>query len=161
MKPIPEALLAIAFAALLGGCDAPVSAQPRSDPAPMPAPTLTEDQRPVTVTGAVRAFTRAPTGEVDGFVMRDGTVVHFPTYLSKRVTAFVGTGGALRVMGVMTTGRDRDGQSVLEAQTISNLETNRTMRLSGAPPVDQGPAGAGAAPEERDGAEAAGPPVVR
>jgi hypothetical protein len=73
-------------AAVLGGVVLPlhvglvwaeVKAQPPGD----------SDSR--TVRGRVQRFTTAPKGEVDGMVLDDGTVVHWPPHLENKVTAVV------------------------------------------------------------------------
>jgi hypothetical protein len=74
-----------------------------------------------TVRGTVREFTNAPRGEVDGFVLDDGTVVHWPPHLQDRFTAIVAKGDRVKATGWMET--PPAGDTHLEVQTLTNLRT--------------------------------------
>jgi hypothetical protein len=99
--------------------------------APDPSDAGTARQEPVTATGTVRSFTYAATGAADGFVLSDGTAVHFPAYLGQQVTAFVAHDARVRVTGLLVAGTDRDAARLLEARTITDLRSNRTLTVTG------------------------------
>lgn len=84
-----------------------------------------------TASGRVQQFTKAPLGEVDGCVLDDGTVVHWPPHLERRVTRVVSRGDRIRVTGCMETGPA--GDTHLEAQAISDLSTGGSVELDAAP----------------------------
>jgi hypothetical protein len=63
------------------------------------SPELEMPQRQ-TATGVVKSFTRAPTGEVDGFELEDGTTVHYPPSLQKQVAATITKNSPVRVTGL-------------------------------------------------------------
>src|SRR5512135_3782272 len=104
-----RAPLAVGFLALLLVC-VEVKAQP---------PGFGE---PSTVQSTVRSFTTAPMGEVDGAVLDDGTVIHWPPHLADRFTGIVARGDRVRVAGRMEIGPA--GDTHLEVQTATNLRTN-------------------------------------
>jgi hypothetical protein len=89
-----------------------------------------------TAQGTVRRMTTAPMGEIDGAVLDNETVLHWPPHLSERFTAIVATGDRVRAVGWMETGPD--GDTHLETQTITNLRTN-AARENDAPPLGPGP----------------------
>ena len=79
------------------------------------------------VEGRVQSMTTAPMGEIDGAILDDGTVIHWPPHLADRFTAIVARGEQVSVSGWMETGPGVDTH--LEAQTVTNLRTN--ARVSG------------------------------
>ena len=85
-----------------------------------------------TVQGTVRRMTTAPMGEVDGAVLDDGTVLHWPPHLSQRFTSVVTTGDRVRALGWKETGPE--GDTRLEARTITNLRTNAASENDALPP---------------------------
>jgi hypothetical protein len=89
-----------------------------------------------TAQGTVRRMTTAPMGEIDGAVLDNGTVLHWPPHLSERFVSIVTTGDRVRAVGWMETGPE--GDTHLEAQTITNLRTNASGE-NDAPPVGPGP----------------------
>ena len=90
-----------------------------------------------TAEGTIQRLTTAPMGEVDGAVLDDGTVIHWPPHLADRFTAVVTRGDRIRVTGRMETGPA--GDSHLEVQTVANLRTSASAESDGAlatlPPV--------------------------
>jgi hypothetical protein len=56
------------------------------------------------VQGTIERFTTAPMGEVDGAVLDDGTVIHWPPHLADRFSAMLARGDRIRVSGSMETG---------------------------------------------------------
>ena len=138
----------VALAMCWVGTQAASAQQPASPPAPGIA---TEPQKSITVTGSVRHFTHAATGDVDGFVLDDGTTIHFPAYLSRQVTALVSEKARVRVAGLLLAGSDADAARLLEARTITDLRSNRTLTVTGT-----GSAQPGSAVSGDDAAGAAG-----
>jgi len=94
-------------------------------------PVLMETAATQTTTGVVKSFTRAPTGEVDGFELDDGTTVHYPPSLQPAITAAVLKNNRVRVTGLVGPGLGTGTKpaKLLEAQTITNLTTNQTLEL--------------------------------
>ena len=84
-----------------------------------------------TVQGKVESFTTAPLGEVDGAVLDDGTVVHWPPHLGDRIANMIGKGDRIRATGWMETGPA--GDTHLEIQSLTNLRTERFVRPAGWP----------------------------
>jgi len=85
-----------------------------------------------TVTGVVKEMTAAPKGEVDGAVLDDGTVIHWPPHLADRFTGIVARGDRIRVIGWMETGPR--GDTKLEVRTVTNLRTNAARQNDDEPP---------------------------
>jgi hypothetical protein len=87
-----------------------------------------------TAQGTVRSLTTAPMGEIDGAVLDDGTVIHWPPHLADRFRTVVARGDQLKVSGWMETGPE--GDSHLEVQAVTNLRTNTSIRneVIGSPP---------------------------
>ncbi len=92
-----------------------------------------------TVEGVIRRFTSAPRGEVDGAVLEDGTVIHWPPHREDRFAKIASKGDRVRVTGRMETGPE--GDSHLEVQNLTNLRTNRSGVNDGPPPPDRRRAG--------------------
>ncbi len=87
--------------------------------------------------GRVQSFTTAPMGEVDGAVLDDGTIIHWPPHLADRFTSVAAKGDRIRIAGRMETGPE--GDTHLEAQTVTNLRTNTTAENDfGPPPLGPG-----------------------
>ena len=78
----------------------------------------------MTVRGAVKEFTTAPRGEVDGLMLGDGTWVHWPPHLEGRFKDIAARGDRVRATGYWETGPR--GDTKLEVSTLTNLDTNRT-----------------------------------
>jgi len=140
--------------------DALPPGDPRRRPLPPPpgprrgnAPTATASQ---TAQGKVQRMTSAPTGEIDGAVLDDGTVIHWPPHLADRFTAIVARGDRVKVSGWMEAGPA--GDTHLEVVTATNLRTNATTANDVDVPPRPGPGrlaadGSGdfAAPSDRQG----------
>ena len=96
--------IALAAAALLaGGSLAALAAAP--EPNPMDA----------SISGTVAHYTLAPKGEVDGFVLGDGTQVHVPSHQAAALVFTARPGDTVSVQG-----RRAEGGSVIEAGLIRN-----------------------------------------
>ncbi len=85
-----------------------------------------------TVQGTVQRFTTAPKGKVHGFVLSDGTEVHYPPHLEKRVLAIVAKGDRVRVTGRVHTGLK--GDTRLETDSVTNLGSQATITIDHPPP---------------------------
>ncbi|WP_431268038.1 hypothetical protein [Dankookia sp. P2] len=95
------AALATALLLALGGA-ALVRAQPAPPPAFGPA-GFDPAQLPET-RGVVARFTLTPGGEVDGFLLQDGTQVHVPPHLSAQLVFAMHPGEAVTVRGLRALG---------------------------------------------------------
>src|SRR5439155_435302 len=134
------------FAAITSAQQAPGVQQPPSGPPT--AQVAAPQSGSVDAAGAVRSFTYAPLGEVDGFVLDNGTIVHYPPHLGPQVGAMIALGNQVRVSGWMTTGPMGDPR--LEAQTITNITTNTALNVAAVLPPGPGiappPIGTGGPP---------------
>jgi hypothetical protein len=91
-------------------------------------------------------------GEVDGAVLDDGTVIHWPPHLAHRFTAIVVRDEPVKVSGWMETGPAGDRH--LEVQTATNFRTNVSANNDGLQPPDRigsGNSGEFASSTERGG----------
>jgi hypothetical protein len=123
---IAASLVATAVAIFMGNSEG--KAQP---PAGGPAKT---------VQGTVRSATTAPMGEIDGAVLDDGTVIHWPPHLGDRMSGLAIRGDQVRATGYLETGPE--GDTHLEVRTITNLRTNASFENDATappPPPARGP----------------------
>jgi hypothetical protein len=91
-----------------------------------------------TVQGTVRSTTTAPMGEIDGVVLDDGTVIHWPPHLGDRMSGIAVRGDQVRATGWMETGPEGDAH--LEVRTVTNLRTNALLENNApAPSPPPGP----------------------
>jgi hypothetical protein len=95
-----------------------------------------------TAQGTVQRLTTAPMGKIDGAVLDDGTVIHWPPHLADRFTGVVARGDRIKVSGWMETGPA--GDTHLEVQTATNLRTNASASNNIAGQLPRGP---GVAPD--------------
>lgn len=91
-QPRPLALCAFLFAG------ATAFAQQPSPPGPTPAPIAAEVAAPA-LTGRVQRWLTNPNGDVDGFLLADGTQVAFPPHLSAALLQSVKAGDTVQVAG--------------------------------------------------------------
>jgi hypothetical protein len=91
-----------------------------------------------TVRGTVKRFTTAPKGEVDGLVLDDDSVIHWPPHLENRFTAIVKKGDRVEVTGWKET--NPEGVEQVEVRTLTNLRTKASRENDDAPPP-KGPKG--------------------
>ena len=101
--------------------DAPPSRQH-----PRPPPPGSINRRPLSVQGTIRVLTRARHGGLDGAVLSDGTIIHFPPHAESPFTASLHEGNPLAATGCGTTneyGRsleaDALGPSLQQLQPIA------------------------------------------
>jgi hypothetical protein len=106
---------------------------------PRPQPERFAGAETRTVTGKVTDATTAPRGEIDGAILDDGTVIHWPPHLQERFKDLATRGERVRVTGWMETGRR--GDTHLEVRSVTNLRTNESRnREEGAPAAAAAPA---------------------
>jgi hypothetical protein len=74
-----------------------------------------------TVRGKVVSFTTAPKGEIDGAVLDDDSVIHWPPHLEERFKGIVDKGDRIEATGWMETGPR--GDTHLEVRKVTNLRT--------------------------------------
>jgi NADPH-dependent ferric siderophore reductase len=90
------------------------------------------------VTGKVRAYTEAPKGEKDGMRLADGTVIHWPPHLGERFAAIAKIGDRVVVVGRRET--RKEGDEVIEARSVTNLDTDKSFANDDeGPPPKKGP----------------------
>ncbi len=93
-----------------------------------------------TVRGKVASFTTAPKGEVDGAVLDDGTIIHWPPHLEERFKGIVDKGDRIEATGGMETAPG--GETHLEVRKLTNLRTKVSRDNDDTPP----PKGKGKSP---------------
>lgn len=77
-----------------------------------------------TVRGTVESMTTAPKGEIDGAVLEDGTVLHWPPHLERRFSDVLQRGDRVTATGTMRRGREGDER--LEVRRLTNVDTDTT-----------------------------------
>jgi hypothetical protein len=82
-----------------------------------------------TTAGTVRHFTLSPSGELDGFILDDGTEVHVPPHLSTQLAAAVRLGDSVRVRGYRAW-----FAPVIRAASITDVATGGMVIDVGPPP---------------------------
>ena len=141
-------LATTAAAGLAGGVLAQTAlaqtAAPAAPAAAQAQPAFDLSQLPATH-GTVRFFTLTPRGDVDGFVLADGTQVHLPPHLSAQLEAAVKVGDAVTVRGLraaaapmvaaMSVTGDANGQTVVDNGPDSRRPGPGPDRGPGAPPA--------------------------
>jgi hypothetical protein len=106
--------------------DGPVGATPTAA-APPQRLVDPRSQRSAVASGTVSRFLINPEGDVDGFLLVDGSLVRFPPPMGSLLVSAVRPGDAVRVIGL------RDEAGNLAAQQIINSRTSQQI-------VDQPPA---------------------
>jgi hypothetical protein len=97
-------------------------------PPPAPAP-MAAQQQSVVATGTLSRFVINPEGDVDGFLLADGSLVHFPPHMSSQLVRAVHQGDTIQIAGF------RDGAGNVTAQKITNERTSQQV-VDQPPPVD-------------------------
>ncbi len=116
---------------------APLPPPPRGRGGPGPlSPGPRERGLQATVTGVVQRFNYGP-GGLDGLVLDQGTIVHFPLEYSSQVSAAAPVGSAVAVSGWSHIGPA--GDTLFEADTITNQRSRTSIVMAaGAPPPPPG-----------------------
>lgn len=128
-KPTPRmtALATAAVLALGAGGAALVGAQPMP-PAPAGLTGFDPAQLPET-RGVVARYTLTPRGEVDGFLLQDGTQVQVPPHLSTQLVFAVRPGDAVAVRGLRAL-----GAPMVAAVSVANAASGATVTDAGGGP---------------------------
>lgn len=109
------------------------AAQAQVSPAPGVWPSQMPDAAPVppaVVTGVIRSLNYGIDGQVNGFVLSDGTPIYFPPEVAGQVTRSVAVGGRVRVAGSLRAGPA--GNRLVDAQVITNRQTGVSVMVPGA-----------------------------
>jgi len=109
----------------------PIAAPP--PPPPPGAPACDAQQLPE-AHGTVQRFTLTPRGELEGFLLTDGSEVHLPPHLSDQLAAAVWPGDPASIRGYRSP-----TAPLIVATTVTDTSTNQTV-------VDQGPPPPGVRP---------------
>lgn len=115
----------------------PAGAPPRGGAVPPPPPPLSpvlpgnDIASDALVSGTLSRLTINPEGEVDGFVLTDGTLVHLPPHLGTQLTALARPGERVTVAGERRFGDD------IHARVVRNDRTGAA--LSDQPPAPAAP----------------------
>ena len=91
-----------------------------------------------TATGTVERLTTAPKGEVDGAVLNDGTVLHWPPHTEDHFTAVVRKGGRVRATGEL---KEKKHGTVLEVDTVTDVASGESRSREDAPDHHHRPGG--------------------
>jgi len=141
---LPLFLAATGVVALFG-----CSTESASTTTPPPAARSDVTAAPATtVSGTIESYTRAPSGEADGFVLATGQRVRVPPALGAQVIDRFPTNTSVVVTGVLRT--EPDGRQIIEADRLTNPDSNATLdiaALRGAPSVPASGVGGSGAPD--------------
>lgn len=121
--------------ALLVGCaaialSAGAPAQNSSSPAPLYDPRQLPAEQ-----GQVQQFTLTPRGDIDGLILTDGTEVKTPPHLSTEIAYSIKPGDTVTIHGLHAV-----ALPLVQAVSISDEATGRTVVDDGPPPPRGGPA---------------------
>ncbi|HVX61426.1 MAG TPA: hypothetical protein VHC19_12515, partial [Pirellulales bacterium] len=105
------------------------------DPRPAPRPDLRKTR---TMQGVVRSLTAAPRGEIDGAVLDDGTVLHWPPHMEDQFKDVAAVGDSVEATGSTETGKR--GEVRFEVARLTNFQTNATA-VNDDPRPPKGPKG--------------------
>jgi len=103
-------------------------------PAPPPGGATYDLQQLPETRGTVQHFTLTPRGDLDGFVLADGTDVHFPPHLSAQLAAAVRPGDVVSVRGYRSP-----SVPLVVGAAVTDSATNQTVVDQGPPPPGIGP----------------------
>jgi hypothetical protein len=104
------------------------------------APPAPAQSTPSSTSGKMTAYTAGTHGELDGFILDNGTTVHFPAHVGFKVRPLLRMGQALSVEGTVQPGPG--GQQVLEASNIKNTTTGKSVNVAMILPAGALPPGA-------------------
>jgi hypothetical protein len=96
---------------------------PRSAQNPPPGPGR-EERQPISATGTIKVLTHAARGEIDGAVLDNGTIVHFPPPVGTQYANLFQVGAPLAAVGngtINTYGRSLEATSV--GSSADHLQT--------------------------------------
>lgn len=108
----------------------PAGAMPAiAPPPPPPSSARLAPQQPVVATGTLSRFVINPEGDVDGFLLSDGSLVRFPPHMGSQLVNTVHQGDSVRIAGF------RDGAGNVSGQQITDERTSRQI-VDQPPPVN-------------------------
>jgi hypothetical protein len=102
-------------------------------PPPAPGQLASDLQLPET-RGTVQRFTLTPRGDLDGFLLTDGSQVHVPPHLSTELAAALRPGSLVSVRGYRSA-----TVPLIVAVAVTDSTTNQTVIDRGPPPPGFGP----------------------
>lgn len=108
-------------------------AQPRMPPPPPPGAW---GQSAADISGTVRIFTLTPAGDLEGFILADGTEVHLPPHLTPQLVAAVHVGDQVEVRGWRSP-----TPNFVVGTSVTNTRSGQTV-------IDQGPPPPGVMPPQ-------------
>jgi hypothetical protein len=108
---------------------APPPPPPRGGRGPLPPGPAAQGSQ-TTVSGVVRSFNYGP-GGLDGLILDQGTVVHFPPEYSSQVSSAVPIGSAIAASGWSHIGPA--GDTLFDADTITNQRSRGVITMTGRP----------------------------
>jgi hypothetical protein len=117
----------IARAVAVSLCLVTIACAAQTPPVPGPAP-LAAQRQSVLATGTLSRFVINPEGDVDGLLLADGSLVHFPPHMSSQLVSVVHQWDTVRIAGF------RDGAGNVTAQQITNERTSQQV-VDQPPPV--------------------------
>jgi hypothetical protein len=106
---------------------------PRGRRAHLPPGLAAEGSR-TSVNGVVRSFNYGP-GGLDGLILDQGTVVHFPPEYGGQVSSAAPVGSAVAAAGWAHTGPA--GDTLFDADTIINQRSRASITMAAGPPPPQ------------------------
>ena len=112
----------------------PIPPQPPAGPAAVPLGAAYDQQQLPETRGTVLRFTLTPRGDLDGFVLSDGSDVHMPPHLSTQLAAAVRPGDTVSVRGYRSV-----SVPLVVAAAVTDTVTNQTIIDQGPPPPGFGP----------------------
>jgi len=90
-----------------------------------------------TLEGTIERFTTAPRGEIDGAVLDDGTMIHWPPHLADQFSRIAARAERVRATGWTETGPA--GDTHFEIKSLTNVRTNASFENDDlAPPPRRG-----------------------
>jgi hypothetical protein len=136
-----SALALCASALLIGAASAqtpPPPPGPDAPPAAQPGGPVYDPNQLPSFKGSVEQFTLSPRGDIDGFILSDGTEVKTPPHLSTEIAATLRKGDAVTVHGLRAA-----AMPLIQAMSVTNDASGQTVVDNGPPP--KGPKGHGPA----------------
>jgi hypothetical protein len=134
-----SAVVAISAGALAQNSPQPPAVQPPA-PAAGQTPLYDPEQLPA-LRGQVQQFTLTPRGDIDGLILSDGTEVKTPPRLSTEIAYSVRPGDTVTIHGLRAA-----ALPLVQAVSITDDATGRTVVDNGPPGPGRGPGAGRAAP---------------
>ncbi|MGA9265552.1 MAG: hypothetical protein WBV79_03745 [Rhodomicrobium sp.] len=132
---LKTSVLSVCAVALLAGPALAQMSPPPPAPPPMQyerAPVYDPGQLPA-FNGRVQQFTLTPRGDIDGFILTDGTEVKTPPHLSTQVAVTLRNGDAVTIRGLRAA-----AIPLIEATSVTNDASGQTIIDTGPPPKGPG-----------------------